>query len=255
MAEAHVPNGQNLLLDALNGDRAHTLMPALEIVSLEVRHILYEPNQPIDFVYFPLNGVMSMLAQLEQDIEIEVGTVGNEGMIGLPLFLGAETTPGRAFSQVPGQAYRLPAAEFKELIQRPSRLTQVLQRYTQALMVQISQGTGCNRVHTNEQRCARWLLQTHDRVGKDEINLTQEFLAQMLGVRRATVSEVAAGLQEKGFIEYSRGVIQVRDRAGLEATSCICYGVIRAEYDRMYEQLSTDRNGRKCPNEEHSVSS
>ena len=237
MAEAHVPIGQNLLLNALNGNGLHTLMPSLELITLGLRHMLYEPNVPVEYVYFPVDGVMSMLAQLENDIEIEVGTVGNEGMIGLPLFLGTDTTPGRAFSQVPGHAYRLPAAAFKELIREPSRLTAILHRYTQALMVQISQGTGCNRVHSNDQRCARWLLQTHDRVGKDEFHLTQEFLGQMLGTRRATVSEVAGRLQADGIIEYSRGQIRILDRARLEAVSCTCYGVIRKEYDRMYQEI------------------
>jgi len=169
--------------------------------------------------------------------EIEVGTVGNEGMIGLPVFLGSDTTPGLAFSQVPGQAYRMPTATFRQFLQASSRLTTVLRRYTQAIMIQISQGTGCNRAHSNEQRCARWLLQTHDRVGADEFVLTQEFLAQMLGVRRATVSEVASGLQENGLIEYTRGHIHIVDRARLEATSCGCYQTIRDEYDRMYEEL------------------
>ena len=243
MAEAHVPNGQNLLLNALNGDGAHTLMPSLELVSLGLRHMLYEPDAPIEYVYFPVDGVHSMLAQVDDDIEVEVGTVGNEGMIGLPLFLGTETTPGRAFSQVPGHAYRLSAEAFKELIREPSRLTAVLHRYTQALMVQISQSTGCNRVHSHDQRCARWLLQTHDRVGKSEFQLTQEFLGQMLGVRRATVSEVAARFQTDGVIEYSRGLIRILDRARLEAASCACYGVIRKEYDRMYEDFRIGWNG------------
>jgi CRP-like cAMP-binding protein len=243
MAEAHVPNGQNLLLNALNGGERPPAMRSLEVVSLGIRHILYEPDVPIDYVYFPIDGVHSMLAQVEEGIEIEVATVGNEGMTGLPIFLGTDTTPGRAFTQVPGQAYRLAAAEFKELIREPSRITAVLHRYTQALMVQISQGTGCNRVHSNDQRCARWLLQTHDRVGRDEFQLTQEFLAQMLGVRRATVSEVAGRLQAEGMIQYSRGVIRITDRARLEETSCACYGIVRREYDRMYEDLRSQTSG------------
>jgi CRP-like cAMP-binding protein len=248
MAEAHVPNGQNLLLNALNGGERPPGMRSLELVSLElvtlgVRQILYEPDVPIDYVYFPIDGVHSMLAQVEEGIEIEVATVGNEGMTGLPIFLGTDTTPGRAFTQVPGQAYRLAAAEFKELIREPSRITAVLHRYTQALMVQISQGTGCNRIHTNDQRCARWLLQTQDRVGRDEFQLTQEFLAQMLGVRRATVSETAGRLQAEGMIQYSRGVIRITDRVRLEETSCACYGIVRREYDRMYEDLRSQTSG------------
>jgi CRP-like cAMP-binding protein len=178
-----------------------------------------------------------MLVQVEEGIEIEVGTVGKEGMTGLPVFLGSDTTPGRAFAQVPGQAYRLPVAEFKELIRKPSRVTALLHRYTQALMVQISQGNACNRIHSNDERCARWLLQTHDRVGSDEFELKQEFLAQMLGVRPAMVSEVAGRLQAAGIIEYSCGVIRISERTRLERLSCGCYEVVRREYDRMYEDL------------------
>lgn len=237
MAEGHRPHGQNLLLQALTGDEADRFLPHLELISLGLRDILYEPDVPIEYVYFPVDGVHSMLAHLEDDIEVEVATVGNEGMIGLPLFLGSDTTPGRAFSQVPGRAYRLPAPQFRELIRNPSRITAVLHRYTQALMVQISQGTGCNRAHSHQQRCARWLLLTQDRVGADEFLLSEEFLGQMLGVRRATVSEVAAQLNADGVIEYSHGHMCILDRPRLEAISCICYRIIRSEYDRMYESL------------------
>lgn len=236
MAEGHVPNGNNLLLRELIDENSER--PSLELVTLGTRQKLYEPDKPIDFVYFPVDGVVSMLAQLDEKQLVEVATVGNEGFIGLPLFLGACTTPGYAFSQVPGQAYRLPAADFTHLINRPSRLTLVLHRYTQALMTQISQGTACNRVHQNEQRCARWLLLTHDRVGKDEFSLTQEFLGQMLGVRRATVSEIASEFQAQGAIEYSRGIIRIMDRAKLQKASCRCYDIIRSEYERMYSDIS-----------------
>ena len=237
VAEAHLPTGQNLLLNALNGNDGGRLLASLELVTLETRHMLYEPGVPVHSVYFPVDGVMSLLAQVEDDIEVEVGTVGNEGMVGLHVFLGSEATPGRAFAQVPGQAYQLSVAVFKELIRECPRFTSILHRYTQALMVQISQGTGCNRIHTDHQRCARWLLQTHDRVGRDEFQLAEQFLAQMLGTRRATVSEVTAEFQAQRIIEYSRGVIRILDRVRLEAASCTCYEVIRAEYDRMYEQL------------------
>ena len=236
MAEGHVSRGQNLLLNALDVDQ-HGPLQGLELLPLGLRHQVYEVNLPIEHVYFPVDCVISILAQLEDGVEIELATVGNEGMVGLPLFLGSDTTPGRAFAQVSGEAYRLPAADFKALLRPLSPLTPLLHRYTQALMVQISQGAACNRVHSNEQRCARWLLQTHDRVGKDEFPLTQEFLGQMLGVRRATVSEVASKLQGQNLIRYVRGVITVVDRAGLEAVSCCCYEVIRKEYDAMYDQV------------------
>lgn len=238
MAEGHVATGKNFLLGKLVGEEPERAIPELELVMLEIKHQLYEPDVPISHVYFPVDGVMSMLAQLDEGLLVEVATVGNEGMIGLPLFLGTDVTPGVAYSQVPGQAYKLPAEEFMRLLDEEPSLTAVLHRYTQALMVQISQGTACNRVHSNQQRCARWLLLSHDRVGRDEFKLTQEFLAQMLGVRRATVNEVAGRLQQQGMIEYSRGVIRVLDRPRLEAASCRCYRIIRDEYDRMYADLT-----------------
>lgn len=238
MAEGHVATGKNFLLGKLVGENPERLISGLELVTLGIKHLLYEPDVPISHVYFPVDGVMSMLAQLDEGLLVEVATVGNEGMVGLPLFLGTDVTPGTAYSQVPGKAYQLPADEFMRLLDEEPSLTTVLHRYTQALMVQISQGTACNRVHPNQQRCARWLLLSHDRVGRDEFKLTQEFLAQMLGVRRATVNEVAGRLQEQGIIEYSRGVIRVLDRPRLEAASCRCYRIVREEYDRMYADLT-----------------
>ena len=233
MAEGHVPIGTNRLLSTLQKSLYKELAPDLEKVSLTLRQKLYEPDQPIEAVYFPVNGVVSMLAHMDNGELIEVATVGNEGMIGLPLFLGAEATPGVAFSQVPGDALRMSAKQFRKAIANNGPFTKMLHRYTQALMVQISQGNACNRAHSIEERCARWLLLTHDRVGEDEFMLTQEFLSQMLGVRRATVNTVAAAFQKAGLIDYSRGRIRILDRKGLEAASCRCYAVIRDEYDRM----------------------
>jgi CRP-like cAMP-binding protein len=188
--------------------------------------------------------VMSMLADIEEDNLVEVATVGNEGMVGLPLFLGATMTPGQAFAQVPGAALRMSAAAFVKAVNGSGALSSVLHRYTQALMIQISQGPGCNRAHEIGQRCARWLLLTHDRVGADEFSLTQEFLGQMLGVRRATVNNIAVQFQEAGYIEYSRGSIRICNRKKLEELSCNCYFVIRDEYDRMLGG-KTPANGRK----------
>lgn len=239
MAEGRTRNGENRLLKALQSSVPDTRMDSLELVSLTLRQELYTPNLPIQHAYFPVDGVVSMLAQIEEGSMVEVATVGNEGMIGLPLFLGTNTTPGTSFSQVPGAAYRLSAEEFRQNIEQPSSFTRVLHRYTQALMTQISQGTACNRVHNNKQRCARWLLLTHDRVGQDEFHLTQEFLSQMLGVRRATVNEVAVQLSGAGAINYRRGIIQIVDRTRLEAESCLCYSIIRDEYDRMFSELET----------------
>src|SRR5689334_9896681 len=176
-----------------------------------------------------------MLAHMEEGKLIEVATVGNEGMIGLPLFLGADLTPGTSFSQIPGDALRMSAEHFRSAISKHGPLTKMLHRYTQALMVQISQGNACNRIHSIEERCARWLLLCHDRVGQDEFTLTQEFLSQMLGVRRASVNLVAATFHQAGLIDYTRGRIRILDRQGLESASCQCYGLIRDEYNRMLE--------------------
>lgn len=233
MAEGHVPRGENRLLATLPAEDYRRISPELEKVSLGLRAMLYESCKPIEYVYFPIDGVMSMLADMEEDSLVEVATVGNEGMVGLPLFLGATMTPGQAFSQVPGAALRMRADAFVEATNESGALSRLLRRYTQALMIQISQGMGCNRMHEIEQRCARWLLLTHDRVGADEFSLTQEFLGQMLGVRRASVNNIAVQFQEAGYIEYSRGRIRIRNRKKLEAVSCNCYFIIRDEYDRM----------------------
>ena len=237
MAEGHVANGTNRLLSVLDKGAYQELAPKLERVSLILRQKLYEPNKPFDYAYFPVNGVVSMLAHVDDGALVEVATVGNEGMIGLPIFLGAELTPGTSFSQIPGDALRISAEHFRQAIAQDGPLTRLLHRYTQALMVQISQGTACNRAHSREERCGRWLLLCHDRVGENEFLLTQEFLSQMLGVRRASVNAVATTFQQAGFIEYTRGRMRILDREGLESVSCGCYAVIRQEYDRMLESL------------------
>lgn len=224
----------NRLLAALPPAEAARLAGLLEPVALEFKHLLYEPGQPIAHVYFPLTAVCSLLVEMQDGRAVEVGTVGNEGMAGLPVFLGATSTPGRAIVQIPGAALRMPAAALVDTALRgDGALYQALQRYTQALFVQTAQGAACNRLHTQEQRFCRWMLMTHDRVGGDSFPLTHEFIAQMLGVRRATVSEVAAAVQAVGLIRYHRGAMTIRDRAGLEAASCECYAVIRAELDRV----------------------
>jgi CRP-like cAMP-binding protein len=235
MAEGHTTEGGNRLLQALEADGER--LDSLELMQLTLRQELYSHLVPMQHVYFPIDGVVSMLADVGERKMVEVATVGNEGMIGLPLFLGANSSPGTAFCQVPGSAYRMPGAAFKKLIQEPSNFTRVLHRYTQALLIQVSQGTACNRAHGNRQRCARWLLLSHDRAGRDEFQLTQEFLSQMLGVRRASVNEIAGELHSLGAIDYSRGVIRVTNRKKLESASCLCYSIIRDEYDRMYANL------------------
>jgi CRP-like cAMP-binding protein len=168
----------------------------------------------------------------------EVGVVGKEGMLGLPVFLGTDRSSGQSFSQVPGESLRLGADAFRAAIQRSRALVDLLHRYTQALFTQVSQSAACNSLHSIEERCCRWLLMTHDRVETDEFVLTQEFLAIMLGVRRASVAEVAGKLQQAGLIHYRRGQMRILDRQGLEATACECYSVIRAEYERLLPYLT-----------------
>jgi CRP-like cAMP-binding protein len=233
MAEATVSMGRNRLLESLDSATRKSLTPHLTLVDLHLKQYIYKPNEPLANVYFPINAVISMLAPPEVGASIEVATIGNEGFAGLPVFLGAKSAPGTSFAQIAGQALRMRAVDFRSAVERNGSLTRVLHRYTQALMVQISQGTACNRAHSIQQRCARWLLLTHDRVGGDEFPLTQEFLAQMLGVRRASVGEVATALQKRGLIRYSRGRIRIMNRRGLESASCICYSIIRNEYERL----------------------
>ena len=191
-------------------------LPHLETVDLELKEVLYEPNQPINYIYFPNNGVVSLVTVMEDGSVAEVATVGNEGMVGLPIFLGAETIPREAFAQIPGTAVRMRAGAFKQEAKHNGALTTVLHRYTQALFNQIAQTAACNRLHSIEERAARWMLMTHDRVGSDQFPLTQEFLAYMLGVRRPRVNIVGRMLQEAGMIRYTRGKITILDREGLD---------------------------------------
>lgn len=232
MSKSHNAS-ENRLLAALPKEEYERLVANMEAVFLELKHSVYEPNEPIEYVYFVKNGVVSLLNVMEDGKEVEVATVGNEGMVGLPVFLGAEKIPGRAFSQVPGDALRMKADVFKDKVTPGTRLHDLLQRYTQALFNQIAQGTACNTLHSVEERMCRWLLMTQDRVGKDDFPLTQEFLGQMLGVRRPTVSIAASILQKAGLIRYSRGGITILDREGLEDSSCECYAIIKAEFDRL----------------------
>jgi len=223
----------NRLLASLPREEFERLQPCLEPVSLDLKRELYQPNVPIEFVYLPLGGVYSLLSLTSAGELIEVGTVGNEGMVGLPVFLGAKQIPGIAMVQIPADALRMRAEDLRTQVSPGTALYEVLHRYTQALFNLISQSALCNRVHSIEQRCCRWLLLTHHRVGTDEFRLTHEFLSQMLGVRRAGVSGVAARLQNAGFISYRYSKISIQDREGLEATSCECYRLVKRELERL----------------------
>lgn len=231
---AGTTRGENRLLQALPRREYQRLLPDLEPVSLAAGQSIYEPNQAIPHVYFVQSGVISLVSRMEDRTVVEVATVGNEGMVGLPVFLGSDTIPLQAFVQIPGAALRMRSGRLREEAGNGNGLTALLQRYTQTLFVQVAQGAACNRVHSIEERCARWLLTTHDRVGADQFPLTQQFLAQMLGVRRAVVNRAARALQQEGLIRYRRGTMTILDRAGLEAAACECYAIIREEYARLF---------------------
>ena len=223
---------ENRLLAALPSQAYLSLVPNLEPVCLDFKEVLYESRELIQHVYFPNNGVVSLLAIMADRTPAEVGLVGNEGMVGLPVFLGVDTTPLKVIVQVPGDAMRMPVDVFKDLVNQDAPLHGLLQRYTHALMFQISQSAVCNCHHSVEQRCCRWLLMTRDRVRSSQFPLTQEFLSQMLGVRRPSVTVVASKLQRSGLISYRHGQITVLDCLGLESASCECYRLIKLEFDR-----------------------
>jgi CRP-like cAMP-binding protein len=207
----------------------------MKLVELPLGTSLYEPYVPLEHVYFPEDGVASLLTQLDDGIETEVATVGREGMVGLPAFFGVESVPGRAIWQVSGKALMLPTKVLRRETRQGGALNDVLRLYAQGLFTQISQSASCNRRHEIVQRCSRWLLMTHDRVNGDEFELTHQFLSKMLGVRRAGVSVAAGILQKADLIKYSRGRITILDREGLEAISCECYRIVREEFDRLLQ--------------------
>jgi CRP-like cAMP-binding protein len=210
------------------------LLPQLEPIAHVQGAVLYEPDGPLPHVYFPHTGVASIIRIMADGRRVEVGTTGHEGMVGLPVFLGAETTPFQCVIQIPGSSWRMRATALHDLASRSVVLRAILQRYTQYLYDQAAHLVACNRLHSIDERCARWLLMTHDRVSPaSRFALTQEFLAVMLGVRRASVSVAAESLQRDGRIRYHRGSITVVDRAGLESASCECYGSDRADYERL----------------------
>jgi CRP-like cAMP-binding protein len=223
---------KNRLLAGLPRADYLELLPHLEPVGLEFKQIICEPGERMRGVYFPSRGVVSMLSVVP-GTGIELGTIGREGMVGLRRFLGDDTSPFRFMVQVPGEAMRLGVEELIALSAPTRPLYSILCRYCNALITQIAQSVACNAAHSIKQRCCRWLLMTHDRVQVSEIPLTQEFLAQMLGVRRASVAEVARGLQKSGLIRSSRGAIHVLDRKRLEAASCECYRIVKDEFDRL----------------------
>jgi CRP-like cAMP-binding protein len=226
---------RNRLLAALpEAEYAH-LAPLLRRDHLELRQTIFEYDKPVERVYFPESAVVSIVGVMSGGAAAQSAIIGNEGFVGLPIFLGADRMSAQTFCQIPGDALSLSADEFRHAIARGGRLPVILGRYTQALFTLMSQSSACTRAHELRQRCARWLLLTHDRVGANDFPLTQLFLAQMLGVRRAAVTEIAGALQREGYIVYSYGRITVRDRHGLESAACQCYRIIRRELDRLID--------------------
>lgn len=220
----------NAILAALPPAELARLRALGEVQELDVRASVYEPGGAITDVYFPLDAVFSMVAVLQDESSVEVGTIGFEGMVGLPAFLGSTSSPHAAYCQVPGRALRVGLPELRDVLTDDGALHDQLHQYVSATMVQLAQNVACNTGHQVEQRICRWLLTTHDRVRRPDFPLTQEFLAQMLGARRPTVSELAGRLQQRGLISYSRGQMTILDRAGLEACTCECYWTIRRTF-------------------------
>jgi CRP-like cAMP-binding protein len=227
------PQAVNRLLAALPDAEYQHLIPHLQHVSLSSKQVLYEVGEPIEYVYFPHRSIISSLATLEDGSTVEVGLVGNDGIVGIPAALGDNITTTTATVQIPNSAMRMKASLLKSEFQRGGVLQSLLLRYMQAQHSFISQNVACNRLHHLEQRLARWLLLICDRVGSNELPLTQEFISQMLGVRRAGVTEAANTLQQAGLIRYNRGRITILNREGLEAFSCECYQIINSEYTRL----------------------
>ena len=230
------PQRENRILAALPAVERLQLLEAATDVALDVRMVLFEPGRQIDAVYFPTDGVISLVTPLGSGNVVEVATIGNEGIVGVPLVLPVGGFAVRAITQVAGHALRLEASMFAEMLAHSGPLQTLIDRYTQALFGQIAQAAACNRIHSSEERLSRWLLMSQDRVGSDDFTITQEFLAQMLGARRSTVSVSAGILQRAGLIRYTRGHVTIIDRAGLEAVSCECYAVIKAELDQVSPQ-------------------
>jgi len=237
MPASDIPTN-NRLLAALPAAEYGRLHRRLEPVSMPIGDVVYESGSRLDYVYFPTTSIVSLLYVMEDGASAEIAMVGNEGLVGIALFMGGETTPSRAVVQSAGSAYRLPGHAMKEEFVRGGAMQHLLLRYTQALLTQMAQTAVCNRHHSVDQQLCRWLLLSLDRLPANKLIVTQEQIANMLGVRREGVTEAAGKLQSAGLIKYSRGRITVLDRPGLEALVCECYGVVKKEFDRLLPDTS-----------------
>jgi len=228
---------QNHLLAALPAEERERLIQHLELVRMPLGDVLYESGSELYHVYFPTTAIVSLLYVMLDGASAEIAVVGNEGIIGVALFMGGETMPNRAVVQSAGHAYRLKGQLLKQEFNRSGELQHLLLRYTQALLTQMAQTAVCNRHHSLDQQLCRWLLLSLDRLPSNELVMTQELIANMLGVRREGVTEAAGNLQKAGLIAYRRGRITVLDRAGLEARACECYAVVKKEFDRLLPEV------------------
>lgn len=233
---------RNRILGALASAELDRLLPSLESVPLEDGMPIYEPYEPITRVYFPTNGIISLVSEMAEGT-VEVGTIGREGMTGLPLVLHATTMPSRAFVQVPGHAYCMRDEDLLAAMRGSATFERLLFRSALALYDQTAQHAACNRLHTLEERCARWLLMTHDQVDGDVLLLKQQFLAEMLGVHRPAVTLAAGALQKAGVIRYSRGKVTVLDRDALERSACKCYGIITRRAQELLDVEAPSERG------------
>jgi len=232
-SETEFQSRTNRLLDLLEPADFDLLRPHLKRMPLEYRQPLIEPNHPICTVYFPLSGVASLVNTMANGAAAEVGTIGNEGMVGVPVLFRDKLGPTSVYVQVPGETLHMPAAELANVLVGSHRMHVVMLHYAHALFNQVTQLAACNRLHHIEQRCCRWLLMTHDRVQTDKFLLTQEFLGMMLGVRRTSVTAAASSLKRKELIDYRRGHVTILDREGLLKRSCECYAINKREFDRL----------------------
>jgi CRP-like cAMP-binding protein len=239
MAGTSAPQ-QNHLLAALPVEVLDRLLPQLELVALPLGSVLYESGDAMRYVYFPTDSIVSLLYVMENGQSAEISVVGNEGIVGVALFMGGESTPSRAIVQSGGCAYRLPGQRLKDEFNRHSGLLLLLLRYTQSLITQMAQTAVCNRHHSVHQQLCRWLLLSLDRLPGNRLTMTQELIANMLGVRREGVTEAAGRLQRLGVIEYVRGDITVLDRPRLEQLSCECYAVVKKETDRLLPHVPSN---------------
>jgi CRP-like cAMP-binding protein len=233
---------RSLILRGLSMSSNDKVLEAGSVRLLKLRDVIYEAEETIDFVYFPLDSVLSIVARMADGAEIEIGTIGREGMSAFPLLMGASSTANVCYCQVRGSAIKLPASVFQELTASDHIFRQRLDRYLQAYVNMLGQLAACNRLHTIYARCARWLLMTRDRVDVDDFPLTQEFLAMMLGTDRSGVAISAGTLQRAGFIQYTHGTITILDRSGLENAACECYAVARRQFDGLLRATGPDPN-------------